>query len=105
MDYTDEEGERGLSFGERAENAIARIPSFAPGPSDSRWPAILAEHPDLAPALKSQIRGVADGVPDWLDRAMSERTKRLRALGNAVVPQVAEYIGRCILRSIAPLEY
>ena len=33
--------------------------------------------------------GSADGVPDWMDRT--------RALGNAVVPQIPELIGRAIL--------
>jgi DNA (cytosine-5)-methyltransferase 1 len=33
--------------------------------------------------------GVGNGVPDWLDR--------IRGCGNAVVPQVAEWIGRRIL--------
>jgi site-specific DNA-cytosine methylase len=28
---------------------------------------------------------------------MSSRTKRLKALGNAVVPACAEYVGRCII--------
>lgn len=28
---------------------------------------------------------------------MSNRTKRLSRLGNAVVPQIAEYIGRILL--------
>jgi len=40
---------------------------------------------------------MADGLPDWMDRAMSNRTKRLSRLGNAVVPQVAEYIGRMLM--------
>ncbi len=70
---------------------------FAPGPSDPRWPIILRERPDLAPALESPLRGVADGIPDWMDGAMSNRTKRLGRLGNAVVPQIAEWIGGRIL--------
>jgi site-specific DNA-cytosine methylase len=91
---------------------------FAPGPNDPRWPAILSERPDLAPSLsigeadrieteaavEPPLRRVADGLPDRLDRsglilgnAMSNRTKRLSRLGNAVVPQCAESIGRRIM--------
>lgn len=47
--------------------------------SDRRWPA----EPDVG--------RVAHGVPDRVDR--------LRALGNAVVPQVVEVIGQAILQS------
>jgi DNA (cytosine-5)-methyltransferase 1 len=39
---------------------------------------------------------VANGVPGGLDFTR-DRTRRLRALGNAVVPQVAEWIGQRIL--------
>jgi hypothetical protein len=38
---------------------------------------------------------VAHGVPARVDR--------LRCLGNAVVPQVAEYVGRCILECLVPI--
>ena len=131
--------ERKGSHGSALQPACGTEPSglrvermqFAPGPSDPRWPIILREHPDLAPALANpghaklqagggdkvsdqrwtlsaspdepgtsppqpQIRGVADGIPDWMDGAMNHRTKRLGRLGNAVVPQVAEWIGRQI---------
>lgn len=49
----------------------------------------LRERSDIPEPL---FRGTCDGVPYWMDR--------LRALGNAVVPQVAEWIGRQILASI-----
>ena len=60
---------------------------FAPGPSDPRWGAILAERPELAPAItkeaESLLRGMADGLADGLD--FSDRAGRLRACGNGVV--------------------
>jgi DNA (cytosine-5)-methyltransferase 1 len=88
---------RGIDGAEAGTGPISPGLPFAPGPSDPRWPAILRERPDLAPALESQVRGVVDGVPGWLDGAMSNRTKRLGRLGNAVVPQIAEWIGHRII--------
>ncbi len=43
-------------------------------------------------AVEPRILRVADGVPS--------RVERLRGLGDSVVSQVAEYIGRCILASL-----
>lgn len=40
------------------------------------------------------VMGMADGVPAGMDR------HRLRALGNAVVPQIPELIGRAIIESM-----
>ncbi len=44
---------------------------------------------------------MADGVPGGLDEAVKIEKKeieaRIRSLGNAVVPQVAEWLGRRIL--------
>ena len=93
-----QQAELSRAFKDHKGRTVAELRrAFAPGPQSSEWPAILSDYPYLAPSLESPLRGVAHGLPDWMDRAMSGRTKRLRALGNAVVPQCAEWIGRRIL--------
>ena len=50
----------------------------------------------LRPFPQPGVLRMADGVPDRVDAA-----RRLRALGNAVVPQVAEHIGRRLMEAAA----
>ena len=62
------------------------LPQWPPAPDDLHaWGRVQA---DAQPA----VCRVAHGIPD--------RAHRLRALGNAVVPQVAEVIGRAIMAAI-----
>ena len=75
----------------RGDNAHGRDVSYAwpPGPGDMHaWGRLPVE---AQPAI---CRG-ANGVPRGMDR------RRLKALGNAVVPQVAEVIGRAIVEAAA----
>ncbi len=64
---------------ERLFNRMGR--RVGPCPGEAKRDAIWATEPDVG--------RVANGVP--------KRVDRLRCLGNAVVPQVAEYIGRMIM--------
>jgi DNA (cytosine-5)-methyltransferase 1 len=60
--------------------------AFAPGPSDGRWPEILTEHRQLAPAIKPGFRVLADGASLVVD---DSRADQLRCGGNGCVPLAA----------------
>lgn len=77
----------GGSEADRLESGGGRGSRGEPAPPDESG----AETP------QSPLCGMADGISDLLDRAMKDRTKRLGRLGNAVVPQIAEWIGSRIL--------
>ncbi|MCU4119354.1 DNA cytosine methyltransferase [Variovorax sp. N23] len=55
---------------------------FSPGPADPRWGAILAKHPELAPALEPTFRCVVDGLAFSMG---DSRAARLKCVGNGVV--------------------
>jgi DNA (cytosine-5)-methyltransferase 1 len=68
------------------------IPTWPPSPSDADgWAELLAERPDLAPALNKEIESQFRGV----DHGRSHRVDELKALGNGVIPAVvAEFLRR-----------
>ncbi len=53
------------------------------------WTDGVQRHRDWEPASQPFVRRGVDGIPDRVDR--------LRGLGNAIVPQIAEWIARRIL--------
>jgi len=59
---------------------------FAPGPADPRWLAILAQRPELAPALEPGFCKLVDGLAFDMD---DSRAARLRCIGNGVVAAAA----------------
>ena len=67
------------THGERRKVFLANSPSGSTSRTDSHW------------ISEPGVDRVANGIPNRVDR--------LRGLGNAVVPQVAEYIGRLITTS------
>lgn len=80
---------------EHSQQAVppCRYGSFPPGPADREgWAAILSERPELAPAIESGVRGMADGL--------APRVDRLRAAGNGVVPAVAALAFRTLARRL-----
>ena len=69
------------------------------GRQERRW----AHHRPPAGDVRSErspiraLGGSFHGIPPFVDRAEPERARRIRALGNAIVPAVAEVVGRVIL--------
>jgi len=64
---------------------VQRFPAFS-WCEDVGGAEVFRDRPDLPPPL---FRGTRDGIPDWMDR--------LKGIGNAVVPQVAELIGHRLM--------
>ena len=74
-----------------------QLPAWPPSPSDEdAWREILSGWPELAPAIKPTVRGVADGS--------ASRVDRLRALGNAVVPVQAAVAFVSLARELGLIE-
>jgi hypothetical protein len=73
-----------------ADEELADIPTWPPSPSDADgWAGLLAERPDLAPALDKEVESRFRGVDD----GRSHRVDELKAIGNGIVPSVvAEFL-------------
>lgn len=67
---------------------------FPPGPGDADgWQEYIGRHPERSPTTESPLRPGAHGIPIGVVR---HRARALRALGNAVVPQVAALAWRVL---------
>lgn len=76
---------------ERAERIFAQaLPRFSAFSwcENVRGVEALRERSDLPPSI---FRGAGDGIPDWVDRTA--------ACGNAIVPQIAEWLGQRIMHA------
>lgn len=92
--YRYEIGRRGLGFSTQRQDAIrAGLNAWQTAPRGKwrdveRWAGEIMETGNgIAPA--TERRGMVDGIPN--------RLERIGAVGNAVVPQIGEYIGRLIV--------
>lgn len=81
-------GGRAPESGRRSRDVADAMREGSPVAESKRWPSQPASEPGWW-ATEPDVGRVAHGVPGRVDR--------LRGLGNAVVPQVAEYVGRLIL--------
>jgi len=88
--YTQSLSGHGLQIGKRRQMFETRMGWRNPGgPTDNE--AFSQEYEPAWVVYESKLGGVANGVPSRMDR--------LKGLGNAVIPQVSEYIGRLIIET------
>ena len=76
---------------------VARLPAMEP-----KWVSVWKRESDWGGVgSQSAICRVDDGLPTGMDRSKHNkiRQERLRALGNAIVPQCSEWIGLQVLKS------
>lgn len=86
-------GDAPRSTAELRRAHLSAVPAIIPGPSDPRWPAMLADRPELAPAIDAAEaeRLLCRGFD-----ALANRVDRLRLLGNGVDPVAAAYAFLCL---------
>jgi DNA (cytosine-5)-methyltransferase 1 len=85
---------------ERNAAAVSNQPGYAAGGDFARWPARPGQpqHEWEEPrVIESALGCAATGLSERLARR--HRVASLKALGNAIVPQVAEVIGRAIMEA------
>ena len=97
------QGERPHTDQERRQRSVVRPTRLRHGAGDGQggWGAQcrLGIHPDgLQSGLDNDCGGWECGVPR-VTRGQKDRAKRLKALGNAIVPQCAAYVLNHVLRS------
>jgi len=88
LDAPDTRSQRAHGFG---QGQVRRFPEFS-WCEDIREVKELFNRPDIPEPL---VRGVNDGLPRGMDGFI--RKERTKALGNAVVPQVAEVVAERVL--------
>jgi DNA (cytosine-5)-methyltransferase 1 len=84
----DPQGQRGGGGDERGDWPYADAGPFEGARADNRLRAFRDDVGEWW-AVEPDVGRVANGVPSRVDR--------LKCLGNAVVPQVGEYVGRCLV--------
>tara|TARA_R110000772_G_scaffold181707_2_gene293025 strand:- start:5461 stop:6264 length:804 start_codon:yes stop_codon:yes gene_type:complete len=84
--------EMGIRMEKKISNGCQGLPALWNNKRESDWGGVGSQ---------SAICRVDDGLPTGMDRSKHNkiRQERLRALGNAIVPQCSEWIGLQVLKS------